>query len=119
MIAGTSQEDEQDLAFFREKEHNLKSVQIKTEMARSQNQKEIEESSGSKKQNDRTIIEEEDGNLISMETEEMLSQRNDPMNVIWEGQRLFKDDMEVLKEQEGKDEREEKRIKQFQGRINK
>ena len=49
----------------------------------------------------------------------MLSQRNDPMNVIWEGQRLFKDDMEVLKEQEGKDEREEKRIKQFQGRINK
>jgi len=35
MIAGTSQEDEQDLAFFREKEHNLKSVQIKTEMARS------------------------------------------------------------------------------------
>jgi len=33
-----------------------------------------------------------------MKTKEMLSQRNDPMNVNGEGQRLFEDDMEVLKE---------------------
>jgi len=52
-----------------------------------------------------------------MKTEEMLSQRNDPMNVIGEVQSLFEDDMEVLKEQEGKDEREAVRIKQFQRRV--
>jgi len=35
MIAGTSQENEQTLEFVREKEQNLKFVQIKTEMASS------------------------------------------------------------------------------------
>jgi len=86
-------------------------------MARSQNQKETEESPGSKQKNVRVVIEEEDGSLIPMKTEEMLSQRNDPMNVIGEVQSLFEDDMEVLKEQEGKDEREAVRIKQFQRRV--
>ena len=35
MVAGTSQENEQTLEFVTEKEQNLKSVQIKAEMARS------------------------------------------------------------------------------------
>ncbi len=68
MIAGTSQEYEQTLESVREKEKNLKFVQIKTEMARSQNQKETEESTGSRQHNDRVVIEEEYGSLISMKT---------------------------------------------------
>jgi len=48
MIVGTSQEDEQTLYFVKEKEQNQKFVQIKTEMAISQSQKEIEESPGSR-----------------------------------------------------------------------
>lgn len=40
------------------------------------------------------------------------------MNVAGQGERLFEGDMEVLKKQEGKEEREEIRIKQFQRRVN-
>ena len=74
IIVGTSQENEQTLEFVREKERNLKSVQIKIEMERSQNQKETKESPGSRKQNVRTVIEEKDGCLIPMKTEEMLTE---------------------------------------------
>lgn len=119
MIAGTSQENEQTLEFVREKEQNIKSVQIKTKMTRTQNQKETKESPGSTQKNDRVVIEEEDDSLISMKIKEMLFQRNDPMNVIGEGKRLFEDDMEVIKEQGVKDEREAIRIKQFQRIVNK
>lgn len=85
MIARTSQENEQNLEFVREKDQNLNCAQIKAKMERSQNQKEIEESPGSRQQNDRTVIEEEDGSIIPMEPKEMLSQRNDPTNVIGQG----------------------------------
>ena len=60
MIAGTSHKDEQTLEFFRQKEKNLKSVQIKTEIARPQNQKETKESLGSRQQNVKAVIEEEE-----------------------------------------------------------
>lgn len=54
MIEDTSQEDEKTLEFVREKEQNLKFVQIKTK---------------SRQQNEKVVLEEEDDSLISMKTE--------------------------------------------------
>ena len=58
MIAGTSQDVEQNLKFVKEKELNLKYVQINVEIARSQKEREIEGSQGNTQQNIET---EEEG----------------------------------------------------------